>query len=96
MAMGEGAGSGIYVRAMKDGKPGSYDIVTLDRDSLFQWLRSRGGETIEIPIRANACRSLRSDRSFQPVPLTQLLMLDQLLNIIFAILTSSLLASFAD
>ena len=22
---------------------GSYDIATLDRDSLFRWLRSRGG-----------------------------------------------------
>ena len=35
--------TGIYVRAIKDGRPGSYDIATLDRDSLFRWLRSRGG-----------------------------------------------------
>ena len=26
----------IYVRALRDGKPGSYDIVTLHRDSLFR------------------------------------------------------------
>jgi len=35
--------TGIYVRAMRDNIPGSYDIATLDRDSLFRWLRSRGG-----------------------------------------------------
>jgi hypothetical protein len=33
----------IYARALRDGKSGSYDIVTLHRDSLFRWLRSRGG-----------------------------------------------------
>ena len=36
-------GTGIYVRALRDNIPGSYDIATLDRDSLFRWLRSRGG-----------------------------------------------------
>jgi hypothetical protein len=39
----EGASTGIYVRALRDNIPGSYDIATLDRDSLFRWLRSRGG-----------------------------------------------------
>jgi hypothetical protein len=28
--------TGIYVRAIRDGIPGSYDIATLDRDSLFR------------------------------------------------------------
>jgi len=36
--------SGYYVRAYRDGKIGTYDIVNLTRDSLFAWLRSRGGE----------------------------------------------------
>jgi hypothetical protein len=35
--------TGIYVRAMLEGKWGSYDIAELDRDSLSRWLRSRGG-----------------------------------------------------
>ncbi len=39
----DGRETGILVRAMKDGQPGTYDIVTLHRDSLFRWLRSRGG-----------------------------------------------------
>ena len=38
---GEEGHTGIYVRAMRDNIPGSYDIATLDRDSLFRWLRSR-------------------------------------------------------
>ena len=36
--------TGIYVRAKFDGKMGSHDIAVLTRDSLFKWLRSRGGE----------------------------------------------------
>ncbi len=40
-AMGE---SGIFVRA-QDGKQWvSADIVSLDKESLFHWLRSRGGD----------------------------------------------------
>ncbi len=37
--------TGIYVRAMRDNIHGSYDIATLDRDSLFRWLRSRGASS---------------------------------------------------
>ena len=40
---GETGETGIFDRAMREGRPGSYDIATLDRDSLFRWLRSRGG-----------------------------------------------------
>lgn len=36
--------TGIYVRATLRGKWGSYDIVSLDRHSLFAWLRSRDGQ----------------------------------------------------
>ena len=37
--------TGIYVRAQDiNGKWISCDIADLTRDSLFQWLRSRGGE----------------------------------------------------
>jgi hypothetical protein len=36
--------TGIYVRAMNpQGRFASVDIVTLDRPSLMNWLRSRGG-----------------------------------------------------
>lgn len=38
--------TGIYVRAKCNGKWGSYDIATLEKESLFQWLRSRGGENV--------------------------------------------------
>lgn len=37
-------GTGIFVRAKHGGSWGSYDIATLTRDSLGEWLRSRGGE----------------------------------------------------
>ena len=37
--------TGIYVRAVdSDGKWGSHDIVDLTKESLVQWLRSRGGD----------------------------------------------------
>ena len=39
--------SGVPVRAIgPDGKWGSHDIAHLDRDSLHQWLRSRGGKNL--------------------------------------------------
>lgn len=39
--------TGIFVRAIgQDGRWGSFDIAELDRDSLHQWLRSRGGENL--------------------------------------------------
>jgi hypothetical protein len=39
--------TGIYVRAMgADGRWDSFDISQLDRDSLHEWLRSRGGENL--------------------------------------------------
>ncbi len=38
-------GTGIYARAIfPDGTYGSVDVAYLDRDSLFKWLRFRGGE----------------------------------------------------
>lgn len=37
-------GTGIYVRARLEDRWGSYDIVTLDRDSLIRWLKCRGGD----------------------------------------------------
>jgi hypothetical protein len=36
--------TGIYVRAIYLGKWGSYDIAQLDKESLLEWLRSRGGD----------------------------------------------------
>ena len=36
--------TGIYVRAKCDGRWGSFDIATLEKESLHKWLRSRGGE----------------------------------------------------
>lgn len=36
--------SGIPIRAELDGAWGSFDAAELDRDSLLEWLRSRGGE----------------------------------------------------
>jgi len=34
--------TGIYVRAFgPDGKPGSFDIAELDRQSVLDWLRTR-------------------------------------------------------
>jgi hypothetical protein len=39
--------TGILCRAYdSEGNPGSYDIAHLDRESLFEWLRSRGGDNI--------------------------------------------------
>jgi hypothetical protein len=35
--------TGIYVRAKYHDKWGAHDIAVLTRESLFQWLRSRGG-----------------------------------------------------
>lgn len=35
--------TGIYVRAIADGRPQSIDIACLDTESLIGWLRSRGG-----------------------------------------------------
>jgi len=35
--------TGIYVRAIVDGRLQSIDIACLDRQSLRDWLRSRGG-----------------------------------------------------
>jgi hypothetical protein len=36
--------TGFFVRAIHDGKWGSHDISALTRQSLLDWLRSRGGE----------------------------------------------------
>ena len=36
--------TGIYVRAQRDGKWVNADIAELDKASLNQWLRSRGGD----------------------------------------------------
>lgn len=36
--------TGIYVRAVYDGKFDSYDIDALTKKSLLEWLRSRGGD----------------------------------------------------
>lgn len=37
--------TGIFVRAMSpEGKWDSYDIVLLTKESLLEWLRSRGGD----------------------------------------------------
>ena len=36
--------TGIMVRALVDGLPESVDIARLDRQSLLDWLRSRGGD----------------------------------------------------
>lgn len=46
--------TGIFVRAMYQGRWGSYDIVLLTRESLDRWLRSRGGanEWAESVVRA--------------------------------------------
>jgi hypothetical protein len=41
--MDRNGSTGIYVRAIVDGKPQSVDIACLDADSLLGWLRSRGG-----------------------------------------------------
>ena len=35
--------TGIFVRALVDGIPQSVDIACLDKESLHDWLRSRGG-----------------------------------------------------
>ena len=36
--------TGIYVRAqLPDGSWAAADVATLDKDSLYRWLRSRGG-----------------------------------------------------
>lgn len=41
------ADTGIYVRAqLPDGTWDSVDIIELTKDSLTQWLRSRGGENV--------------------------------------------------
>lgn len=42
--MGRDNTTGILVRALVDGKPASVDIACLDKDSLHDWLRSRGGK----------------------------------------------------
>lgn len=39
-------GTGVYVRAMDDGKWASVDIIWLTRGSLHDWLRSRGGANL--------------------------------------------------
>lgn len=36
--------TGIFVRARREGRWGSYDIYVLDKESLMTWLRSRGGD----------------------------------------------------
>lgn len=36
--------TGVYVRARHEGKWGSYDMAVLDRASLLEFLRSRGGD----------------------------------------------------
>jgi len=36
--------TGIFVRAIVDGRPASVDIACLDKASLHDWLRSRGGQ----------------------------------------------------
>lgn len=36
--------TGIFVRALAEGRPSSVDIACLDRESLSDWLRSRGGK----------------------------------------------------
>jgi hypothetical protein len=35
--------TGIPIRANLHGKWGTYDIANLDKDSLLEWLQSRGG-----------------------------------------------------
>lgn len=39
-----GEGSGIYIRAQLEEKWGRHDLATLDKASVLEWLRSRGGE----------------------------------------------------
>lgn len=41
-AFGE-SGTGVFVRATHNGHWGNHDIVTLKRESMLAWLRSRGG-----------------------------------------------------
>lgn len=36
--------TGIFIRAKKDNKWGSYDISELTKESLLSWLKSRGGD----------------------------------------------------
>jgi hypothetical protein len=36
--------TGIWVRALRNDKWESVDIVFLDKDSLLSWLKSRGGD----------------------------------------------------
>ena len=38
--------TGIYVRAKEKNHWGSHDIAHLDRESLYTWLRSRGGNNL--------------------------------------------------
>jgi len=35
--------TGIYIRAKLDDRFGAYDIATLTKESLLEWLRSHGG-----------------------------------------------------
>ena len=39
-----GPQTGIYVRATKNDKWGSYDIADLEKESLLAWLKSNGGD----------------------------------------------------
>lgn len=39
-----GCFTGIYVRAMDGDSPSDVDITVLDKESLREWLRSRGGK----------------------------------------------------
>jgi len=41
---GHDGSTGIYARAKIGSSWGAHDIAMLDRDSLHEWLRSRGGE----------------------------------------------------
>lgn len=43
-------GTGVYVRALFEGAYGSYDLVTLKRESLLRWLR----EAADPMMRAEA------------------------------------------
>ena len=43
----EGYNTGIFIRALTpEGKWDSVDIAVLDKESLFEFLRSRGGENV--------------------------------------------------
>ena len=61
--------TGIFVRAQNtSGEWVSADIARLDRDSLFAWLRSRGGENLWAE---NVVLQLLDHKPFTPEDLAQ-------------------------